>query len=66
VALQNSTPKSLIVVFTDNGSKDLELEKEIIRQVIQYLRLFGSYFHVFSLANHAIKPSLLLPKMRKM
>merc|ERR1711962_456817 len=31
VALQNSSPKSLIVVFTDNGSKDLALEKEIIR-----------------------------------
>ncbi|XP_023323925.1 uncharacterized protein LOC111697967 isoform X2 [Eurytemora carolleeae] len=31
VALQNATPKSLIVVFTDNGSKDLNLEKEIIR-----------------------------------
>merc|ERR1711874_942387 len=29
VALQNSDPKSLIVVFTDNGSKDLNLEKEI-------------------------------------
>jgi hypothetical protein len=34
VALQNATPKSLIVVFTDNGSKDLDLEKEIIRQVV--------------------------------
>jgi len=31
VALQNSLPKSLIVVFTDNGSKDLRLEKEIVR-----------------------------------
>merc|ERR1740128_1378773 len=31
VALQNSSPKSLIVVFTDNGSKDLGLEKEIVR-----------------------------------
>lgn len=31
VALQNSSPKSLIVVFTDNGSKDLGLEKEINR-----------------------------------
>ena len=31
VALQNSSPKSLIVVFTDNGSKDLNLEKEIVR-----------------------------------
>jgi len=31
VALQNASPKSLIVVFTDNGSKDLNLEKEIVR-----------------------------------
>lgn len=31
VALQNASPKSLIVVFTDNGSKDLRLEKEIVR-----------------------------------
>ena len=31
VALQNASPKSLVVVFTDNGSKDLNLEKEIIR-----------------------------------
>ena len=31
VALQNADPKSLIVVFTDNGSKDLILEKDILR-----------------------------------
>merc|ERR1719270_1717901 len=31
VALQNASPKSLVVVFTDNGSKDLNLEKEIVR-----------------------------------
>ena len=31
VALQNASAKSLIVVFTDNGSKDLKLEKEIVR-----------------------------------
>jgi len=31
VALQNASPKSLIVVFTDNGSKDLDLEREIVR-----------------------------------
>ena len=31
VALQNADPKSLVVVFTDNGSKDLDLEKEIVR-----------------------------------
>ena len=31
VALQNASPKSLVVVFTDNGSKDLNLESEIIR-----------------------------------
>merc|ERR1711988_1639802 len=31
VALQNAPDKSLIVVFTDNGTKDLDLEKEIIR-----------------------------------
>ena len=31
VALQNAPPRSLIVVFTDNGSKDLNLETEIIR-----------------------------------
>ena len=31
VALQNASPKSLIVVFTDNGSKDLKLEKDIVR-----------------------------------
>ena len=31
VALQNASEKSLIVVFTDNGSKDLKLEKEINR-----------------------------------
>ena len=31
VALQNASPKSLIVVFTDNGTKDLKLEREIVR-----------------------------------
>merc|ERR1711936_1158059 len=31
VALQNASPKSLVVVFTDNGSKDLMLEKDIVR-----------------------------------
>ena len=31
VALQNASPRSLIVVFTDNGSKDLDLEREIVR-----------------------------------
>jgi hypothetical protein len=31
VALQNCSPKSLIIVFTDNGSKDLSLKREIIR-----------------------------------
>eukprot|EP00090_Calanus_glacialis_P019580 TRINITY_DN30048_c0_g1_i1.p1 TRINITY_DN30048_c0_g1~~TRINITY_DN30048_c0_g1_i1.p1 ORF type:complete len:114 (+),score=50.81 TRINITY_DN30048_c0_g1_i1:54-344(+) len=31
VALQNASPKSLIVVFTDNGSKDLKLEADIVR-----------------------------------
>jgi len=31
VALQNAPDRSLIVVFTDNGTKDLDLEKEIIR-----------------------------------
>ena len=31
VALQNASPNSLIVVFTDNGTKDLKLEREIIR-----------------------------------
>jgi len=30
-ALKQATPKSLVVVFTDNGSKDLILEQEIIR-----------------------------------
>lgn len=30
VALQNADPKSLIVVFTDNGTKNLNLEKPII------------------------------------
>ena len=33
MALQNALPRSLIVVFTDNGSKDLDLEREIVRQV---------------------------------
>ena len=31
VALQNAPDRSLIVVFTDNGTKDINLEKEIIR-----------------------------------
>ena len=31
VALQNASPKSLVVVFTDNGSKDLMLERDIVR-----------------------------------
>ena len=31
VALQNAPERSLIVVFTDNGTKDLDLEKEIVR-----------------------------------
>ena len=31
VALQNAPERSLIVVFTDNGSKDLFLEKEVIK-----------------------------------
>jgi hypothetical protein len=31
IALQNADPKSLVVVFTDNGSKNLNLEKDIIR-----------------------------------
>ena len=31
MALQNASPKSLIVVFTDNGTKDLKLEREIVR-----------------------------------
>lgn len=31
VALQNASPKSLVVVFTDNGSKDLMLENDIVR-----------------------------------
>eukprot|EP00088_Acartia_fossae_P015112 TRINITY_DN18212_c0_g1_i1.p1 TRINITY_DN18212_c0_g1~~TRINITY_DN18212_c0_g1_i1.p1 ORF type:complete len:350 (-),score=101.88 TRINITY_DN18212_c0_g1_i1:245-1294(-) len=31
IALQNAMPKSLVVVFTDNGSKNLNLEKEIVR-----------------------------------
>ena len=31
MALQNASPKSLVVVFTDNGSKDLMLEKDIVR-----------------------------------
>merc|ERR1719471_742524 len=31
VALQNAPDNSLIVVFTDNGTKDLDLEKEIVR-----------------------------------
>ena len=31
MALQNASPKSLVVVFTDNGSKDLMLERDIVR-----------------------------------
>ena len=31
MALQNASPRSLIVVFTDNGTKDLKLESEIVR-----------------------------------
>jgi len=31
IALQNALEKSLIVVFTDNGTKNLNLEKEILR-----------------------------------
>ena len=31
MALQNADPRTLIVVFTDNGSKDLRLEREIVR-----------------------------------
>jgi len=31
VALQNASPRTLIVVFTDNGSKDLRLERQIVR-----------------------------------
>ena len=31
VALQNAPERSLIVVFTDNGTKDLNLEREIVR-----------------------------------
>ena len=31
MALQNAPERSLIVVFTDNGTKDLNLEKEIVR-----------------------------------
>ena len=31
VALEVASPRTLIVVFTDNGSKDLFLEDEIIR-----------------------------------
>ena len=31
VALQTATPRTLIVVFTDNGTKDLNLEREIVR-----------------------------------
>ena len=31
MALQEASPKSLVVVFTDNGTKDLKLEKEIVR-----------------------------------
>lgn len=30
-AVQSTPPKSLVVVFTDNGSKDLGLRNEIIR-----------------------------------
>ena len=31
VALDVASPRTLIVVFTDNGSKDLFLENEIIK-----------------------------------
>ena len=31
MALQNASPKSLVVLFTDNGSKDLMLERDIVR-----------------------------------
>ena len=31
VALDVATPRTLIVVFTDNGSKDLFLEQEIVK-----------------------------------
>jgi len=31
VALRNASPKTLIVVFTDNGTKDLRLENEIVQ-----------------------------------
>merc|ERR1712183_999790 len=31
VALQNASPKSLVAVFTDNGSKALMLERDIVR-----------------------------------
>ena len=31
MALQKSSPNSLVVVFTDNGTKDLKLEREIVR-----------------------------------
>ena len=31
MALQNASPKSLVVVFTDNRSKDLMLERDIVR-----------------------------------
>jgi hypothetical protein len=41
VALQNASPKSLIVVFTDNGSKDLDLEREIVRYVNFYQRVYS-------------------------
>jgi len=31
VALRSAAPRTLIVVFTDNGTKDLRLENEIVR-----------------------------------
>ena len=31
MALQKTSPNSLVVVFTDNGTKDLKLEREIVR-----------------------------------
>lgn len=31
-AIQNAPDKSLIVIFTDNGSKDLNLKNEILRR----------------------------------
>ena len=48
VALQNASEKSLIVVFTDNGSKDLKLEKEINRLAPDKCRVRVLYiFNIF-------------------